>query len=94
MVLPNTAQLGTSTAKEWPPDSVWGPKFAVINLMFSIGKVNIKLMKKYKVKLTKKFNIDFPITGSLKPVIGFYFIFYFQFPLIYLLVCMMALLFL
>ena len=40
------------------------------------GKVNIKLMKNYKVKLTKKFNIDFPITGNLKPAIGF-FIFYF-----------------
>lgn len=59
------------------------------------GKVNIKLMKKYKIKLTKKFNIDFPITGSLKPAIGFYFfIFYFQFLLTYLLVCMMVLLFL
>lgn len=40
------------------------------------GKVNIKLMKNYKVKLIKKFNIDFPITGNLEPAIGF-FIFYF-----------------
>ena len=29
-----------------------------------IGKVNIKLMKNYKVKLMKKFNIDFLITGN------------------------------
>lgn len=40
------------------------------------GKVNIKLMKNYKVKLTKKFNMDFPIAGNSKPAIGF-FIFYF-----------------
>ena len=40
------------------------------------AKVNIKLMKNYKVKLIKKFNIDFPITGNLEPAIGF-FIFYF-----------------
>ena len=66
---------------------------SIIKLFTQIGKVNIKLMKNYKVKLMKKFNIDFPITGNLKPAIGF-FIFYFQFLLIYLLIYKMVLLFL
>ena len=39
------------------------------------GKVNIKLMKNYKVKLMKKFNIDFPITGSLNQLLDFIFLF-------------------
>ena len=67
--------------------------FGLPNSLLASGKVNIKLMKNYKVKLTKKFNIDFPITGILKPAIGFS-IFYFQFLLIYLLIYKMAPLFL
>jgi hypothetical protein len=52
----------------------------------NIVKVNIKLIKKFKVKLIKKFNIVFPVNSNQDYyLLEMFFIFYFQFLLIYLL---------